>query len=448
MSNKQTTRPALFTWQPLSKKQKQVFSWWTPASPHNEKDIVIADGSIRAGKTVIMSFGFVAWAMATYQEQNFGMAGKTIGSFRRNVAEPLKKMLHGRKMKVKDNKSDNMLEITYNGRTNYFYIFGGKDERSQDLIQGITLAGLLLDEVALMPQSFVNQATGRCSVEGSKMWFNCNPHGPNHWFKKEYLDQLQEKNALHLHFTMDDNPSLSEGVKRRYERMYSGVFYQRYILGLWVLAEGVVYDMFRKDEHVIPSDERRYREYYVSVDYGTQNPMAYGLWGRYHNGEWHKVKEYHHSGRESATKTNDEYADDMVEWLEEEGLKPRDVKAVIIDPSAASFKVQLKRSGFRVKDGDNDVLEGIEYVQMALTHGIIKYYDRCERTLVEYGSYVWDDKAADKGIDRVVQENDHHMDADRYFVYTILKRRIDNAKKDALVGNKAKQALGGARIYG
>lgn len=439
-------RPAMFTWSPLSNKQMQVFSWWTPLSPHKDKDIIIADGSIRAGKTVIMSFGFIMWAMTSYTYQNFGMAGKTIGSFRRNVVEPLKKILHGRGMNVKDNVNDNMLEITYRGRTNYFYIFGGKDEGSQDLIQGITLAGLLLDEVALMPQSFVNQATGRCSVEGSKMWFNCNPHGPNHWFKKEYLDQLEEKNALHLHFTMDDNPSLSERVKDRYRRMYSGIFYQRYILGLWVLAEGVVYDMFNKEKHVVKTIDRPYREYYVSVDYGTQNPMAFGLWGL-HKGVWYKVKEYHHSGRETTTKTNDEYVDDMVEWLGEEGLTKDDIRAVIIDPSAASFKVQLRRSGFAVRDGDNDVLEGIEYVQMALKNDLIKYNDRNEKTLDEFGSYVWDEKAAQKGIDRVVEQNDHHLDSDRYFVYTILKKDIDRLKQ-SVESKKITKALGGLNIYG
>ena len=172
-----------------------------------------------------------------------------------------------------------MFTVTRNGKVNYFYIFGGRDEASQDLIQGITLAGMFFDEVALMPQSFVNQATARCSVDGAKFWFNCNPAGPYHWFKLEYLDQLEDKNMLHLHFTMDDNLSLSQRIKDRYKRMYKGVFYQRFILGLWVLAEGIIYDMFDEAVHSVKTEQRKYSKYYVSVDYGTQNPTTFGLWG-------------------------------------------------------------------------------------------------------------------------------------------------------------------------
>src|SRR5699024_560504 len=217
-------KPALFKFKPFSKKQLKVLNWWADGSPHKDKDGIIADGSVRAGKTVAMSLSYVMWAMETFDDESMGMAGKTIGSFRRNVIRPLKRMLNSRGYKVKDHRADNMLSITYKGITNYFFIFGGKDEGSQDLIQGVTLAGMFFDEVALMPQSFVNQATARCSVDGSKLWFNCNPEGPYHWFKLEYLDQLEEKNMIHLHFTMDDNLSLTERVKERYKRMYSGIF--------------------------------------------------------------------------------------------------------------------------------------------------------------------------------------------------------------------------------
>ena len=205
-----------------------------------------------------------------------GMAGKTIGSFRRNVITPLKRMLKARGYKVKDHRAENMLTISYKGITNHFYVFGGKDEGSQDLIQGITLAGMFFDEVALMPESFVSQATARCSVKGSKFWFNCNPEGPYHWFKEKWIDQRKEKKMLQLHFTMDDNLSLDAETKQRYLRMYAGIFYQRFILGLWVLAEGVIYDMFNEKEHVVPTIERPYSKYYVAVDYGTQNPTVFG----------------------------------------------------------------------------------------------------------------------------------------------------------------------------
>lgn len=166
------TRGQTFRFQPFSQKQKQVLTWWLSDSPVKDYDGIIADGAIRSGKTVCMSLSFVFWAMKSFNGQNFAMCGKTIGSFRRNVLFWLKLMLRSRGYSVTDHRADNLVEISRGQVTNYFYIFGGKDERSQDLIQGITLAGLFCDEVALMPESFVNQATGRCSVTGSKYWLN------------------------------------------------------------------------------------------------------------------------------------------------------------------------------------------------------------------------------------------------------------------------------------
>ena len=175
------------------------------------------------------------------------MCGKTIGSFRRNVLFPLKLMLRSRGYSLTERRTDNLLIVRRGGRENYFYMFGGKDERSQDLIQGITLAGLFCDEVALMPESFVNQAAARCSVDGSKLWFNCNPANPQHWFKTGWIDKRGNKELLYLHFTMEDNLSLTERVKQRYRSLYSGVFYRRYIEGLWVAAEGIIYRDFAEN---------------------------------------------------------------------------------------------------------------------------------------------------------------------------------------------------------
>lgn len=178
-----------FHFKPFSQKQRKVLNWWCESSPVKDYDGIIADGAIRSGKTVSMSLSFAIWAMDTFNGQNFAMCGKTIGSFRRNVLFWLKLMLKSRGYRVTDHRADNLVIVTRGETENYFYIFGGKDERSQDLIQGITLAGVFFDEVALMPESFVNQATGRCSVEGSKYWFNCNPDGPYHWFKVNWIDK-------------------------------------------------------------------------------------------------------------------------------------------------------------------------------------------------------------------------------------------------------------------
>ena len=231
----------------FSKKQKQVLTWWTEKSPHKDKDVIICDGSVRAGKTLIMSLSFILWAMESFKGMSFGMAGKTIASFKRNVWLTLVQMLRGRGYKITKVPDMHDAFIIQKGNVeNYIYIFGGKDERSQDLVQGFTAAGFFFDEVALMPESFVSQAVARCSVEGAKMWFNCNPEGPFHWFKVEWIDKLEEKNALHIHFELEDNPSLSENVIKRYKRMFVGIFYDRFIRGLWVLAEGIIYSMFRK----------------------------------------------------------------------------------------------------------------------------------------------------------------------------------------------------------
>ncbi len=436
-----------FHFSPFSRKQKQVLTWWCKDSPVHDKDGIIADGAIRSGKTVSMSLSFVMWAMSTFNGQNFAMCGKTIGSFRRNVLFWLKLMLKSRGYSVTDRRADNLIIIRKGDTENYFYIFGGKDERSQDLIQGITLAGVFFDEVALMPESFVNQATGRCSVEGSKFWFNCNPDGPYHWFKvnwidkstgylgKERVEQIRKKAAeeekdpglkeiLYLHFTMDDNLSLSEEIKARYRSMYIGVFFKRYILGLWAAAEGVIYDMFDPEKHV-----KNIKEFfqilvngnrYVSCDYGTQNATVFLLWNKGIDGKWYCIREYYYSGRDKGKqKTDAEYADDLKKWLD--GTR---IKAMIVDPSAASFIAELRKRGYKVIKANNDVLDGIRLVGMLLNLEMLIFSSSCTETIKEFASYIWDDKAAEHGEDKPVKQHDHGCDAVRYFVSTVLSSKV------------------------
>lgn len=412
-----------FKFQPFSKKQRKVLNWWTEDSPVKDYDGIIADGAIRSGKTVSMSLSFVLWAMCSFNGQNFAMCGKTIGSFRRNVLFWLKLMLRSRGYRVTDHRTDNLVVISRGSVENYFYIFGGKDERSQDLIQGITLAGVFFDEVALMPESFVNQATGRCSVDGSKYWFNCNPDGPYHWFKQNWIDKRKEKHLLYLHFTMDDNLSLSEKVKARYRSMYTGVFYRRYILGLWVMAEGIIYDMFSEERHVADpetfSDLLLDGNRYVSCDYGTQNATVFLLWNQGTDGIWYCTREYYYSGREEGQqKTDAEYADDLESWL-----SGTDINAVIVDPAAASFIAELTKRGYRVIKAKNDVADGIRLVATKLNLLKIVFSNICQDTIKEFASYIWDAKAAEHGEDKPVKQYDHAMDAVRYFVYTILGER-------------------------
>ncbi|MGG3884340.1 PBSX family phage terminase large subunit [Brevibacillus panacihumi] len=414
-----------FKWSPLSKKQLKVLTWWRPDSPVKDRDAIICDGSVRAGKTVVMSLSYVVWAMDSFNGENLGMAGKTIGALRRNVLQPLKRILKGRGYKVKDHRADNYLTITYKRKENYFYLFGGKDESSQDLIQGITLAGMFFDEVALMPKSFVDQATARCSVEGAKYWFNCNPAGPYHWFKQEWLDDLEKKNALHIHFMMDDNLSLSPKTKERYKRMYSGIFYKRYILGLWVLAEGIIYDMWDDDENTfddqdLPLSFANVTRRYIAVDYGTQNAMVFlDIWD---DGDtcW-VVNEYYYDGRSRGIQKEDsQYADDFDVFVG----RDHPPLYTIIDPSAASFKAALKNRGYRIKDADNDVEDGIRNVSTMMMKRKLRVHRRnCPNFLKERASYIWDEKSAQKGKEKPIKQNDHSMDAVRYFVKTIIKPR-------------------------
>lgn len=423
-----------FQFKPFSDKQKKVLTWWCPASPVKDMDGIIADGAIRSGKTLSMSLSYVLWAMNSFNQQNFGMAGKTIGSFRRNVLFWLKLMLASRKYTVIDKRSDNLLIVSKGNVVNYFYIFGGKDERSQDLIQGITLAGMFFDEVALMPESFVNQATGRCSVDGSKFWFNCNPDNPRHWFKVNWIDKCrcnmsekeiaemekdgkQPKNLIYLHFEMDDNLSLSEDVKKRYRSNYVGVFFKRYILGIWCVAEGLVYSMFDEDKHVSDKHMTGAKEWVVSVDYGTVNPFAAGLWafdGRHAQKEY----EYYYDSREKGERRDDETHYQEICKL----IGDRKVSFIIVDPSAASFIETIKKHGnYIAKGAENDVLDGIRVQTTFLNRGIISYYKDCEATINEYGLYSWDMESAE---DAVIKEFDHCMDSDRYYCYTYLRRRL------------------------
>lgn len=452
-----TIKRQIFHFKPFSLKQRKVLNWWCDTSPVKDKDGIIADGAIRSGKTVCMSLSFVFWAMSNYSEQNFAMCGKTIGSFRRNVLMVLKLMLRSRGFKVADHRADNLVEISRNGTVNYFYIFGGKDESSQDLIQGITLAGVFFDEVALMPESFVNQATGRCSVEGSKYWFNCNPDGPYHWFKVNWIDkctgylgrikteEIRKKAAeenkpdglkeiLYVHFTMDDNLSLSEKIKERYRSNYSGVFFKRYILGLWSMAEGIIYDMFSEEIHVVKVKEYIQRlasgGKYVSVDYGTQNATAFLLWNKGMDGKWYCVREYYYSGRDKGIqKTDAEYVDDMGKFL-----NGTHIKAIIVDPSAASFIAALRKKGYTVLAAKNDVENGIRLVGTLLNQNKILFDESCVNTIMEFASYIWDEKAAERGEDKPVEKHDHAMDAVRYFCFTVLNNKMARIKDKSKYG--------------
>jgi PBSX family phage terminase large subunit len=422
-----------FLYRPFSAKQKQVLTWWLPNSPVKDAEGVIADGAIRSGKTLCFSLSYGLWAMSNFNEQNFLICGKTHGSLRRNVILDWKRQMAAAGYSVKERRSEGLLVISKGDVSNYFYIFGGSDERSQDLVQGITAAGVLFDEVALMPRSFVEQATGRCSVDGSKWWFNCNPDHPKHWFKVEWLDKLlvnraasdppnkQYKNLVYIHFTMDDNPSLTQRVKKRYRAAYTGVFYRRFILGLWSAADGLIYDSFDEEAHTyteMPKSANEVRRY-ISIDYGTSNPMSF--LEILDDGDTARINsEYYYSSKEHGRqKTDAEYAEDFVKYAG----SPDDVMWVVLDPSAASFKIELRNRGYRVKDADNDVRNGISKVSTMFALGKLLINKKCRFLINELLGYIWDEKAAERGDERPVKANDHACDALRYGIATVVYSR-------------------------
>ena len=394
---------------PISNKQKQIMAF-----PFTKYDALICDGAIRSGKTVFMTLSFVDDAMRRFNGQRFGICGKTVDSADKNIIIPYLGLSYAKKKyRIQWRRSDKLLVVSQGNKQNVFEVFGGKDESSFMLIQGRTLAGVLLDEVALMPRSFVEQAMARCSVSGSKLWFNCNSDSPQHGFYTEWIQNAKERNALHLHFLLEDNPSLSESIIQRYKSLYTGVFYQRYILGLWVLAEGLVYNFLEEN---ITDNQPKGAEYYISIDYGTLNPFSAGLWS-VTGSKAVRIQEYYYDGRNKKRQLTDEEYCNEVEKL----AKDIPVTKVIVDPSAASFITALKRRGFRVQQADNSVLDGIRRTAVYLKNGNIKIHRSCTDAIREFGLYRWDEK---KTSDTVVKENDHAMDDIRYFCSTVMRKKV------------------------
>ena len=396
----------------ISRKQAKILAF-----PYTNYDALICDGAVRSGKTSIMMWAFVRWAMENFSGQRFGVCGRTVDSCTKNIIVPFTAMsLAKERYIIRWRRGDKVMEVRRGAVTNYFEVFGGKDEASYTLIQGRTLAGVLLDEVVLMPRSFVEQAMTRCSVDGAKLWFSCNPGSPQHWFYTEWIQRNKERNALYLHFEMTDNPGLSQKTLERYQAMFSGVFYDRYIRGLWVIAEGLVYPMFSREVNVT-SERGGPGTYYISCDYGTQNPTVFGLW-RVYKGEAVMEKEYYHSGRETnRQKTDEEYYQDLECFAA--GYK---IERIIIDPSAASFAECIRRHGkFAVWNANNAVLDGIRSTGALLKAGKLKFHESCVKTFEEFGLYSWDSEATE---DKVIKENDHSLDQTRYLCSTVIRREL------------------------
>mgnify|MGYP005766554341 CR=1 FL=1 len=405
----------------FSEKQREILRF--PYRPQYEA--LICDGAVRSGKTSVMSLSFFLWGMANFDGRSFALCGKSVGAVERNIVTPLLSIVYLKQnFSIRYNRADHVIVAKRGKRENRFYLFGGKDESSAALIQGITLAGVLLDEVALMPRSFVEQALARCSVSGAKLWFNCNPEGPEHWFRKEWILKAAHHKALHLHFTMDDNPALDDATRERYRTMYSGVFYERFVLGNWVMSEGLVYDMFDTTENEYrqedaPPSLRFSGTRAIACDYGTSNPTVF-LDIYDYGDKFYVDREYRWDSREEGRqKTDEEYVDDMQKFMGENQC------TIIVDPSAASFIAALRRRGLYVLAADNDVLSGIRKTASLIKQRRILINTQCSPLIGEIGTYLYDKKNGPNGEDRVVKERDHGPDALRYFVNYLPEWRIN-----------------------
>jgi len=376
----------------------------------------IWEGAVRSGKTIA---SIVRWLdyIATGPAGDLLMVGKTERTLKRNILDVLEQILGPRLYRY--NKGEG--EVYICGRK--IYVVGANDERAEGKIRGMTLAGAYGDEVTLWPENFFKMLLSRLSVAGAKFFGTTNPDSPYHWLKEQYLDNA-ELDLVSWSFKLEDNPNLDPAYVESLKREYTGLWYKRFILGLWVMAEGAIYDMWDDEQNTFSDDEmplglKTTARRYVSVDYGTQNATVFlDCWD---DGQtlW-IVDEYYHSGRDQGRQKEDaEYAEDLIRFVGAD--RPR---FVIVDPSAASFKVALRRRGFMVRDAENDVLEGIRMTSTMIAKRRLRVNrDRCKNLIKEISSYVWDEKAAERGQEKPVKQNDHACDALRYLVATVVNPR-------------------------
>ena len=402
---------------------------WRPFSPkaldfirNSDAKLNIAHGAVRSSKTISCTVRWLSYLISG-PPGDVAMLGRTTATLQRNVLNDLFDTVGTQNYKW-TNRQQGELRI-FNRRV---YCFGANNEDAESKIRGATFAGALCDEVNLYPQSVFNQLMARLSVEGAMCFCNCNPDSPYHWFYTDYITNPKITNKKVWKFLMEDNLSLSQSYIEDLKQMYTGVWYERMILGNWVAAEGRVYDMFSAGKHMI--DTAKFIEqsgvhssairWLVGCDYGTSTVMSWGLYAKFPDTDKSglplmlKVREFYYDAKKRKKQQTDaEFVVEFQKWLD--GIKPW---AVYCDPSAASWKVALMRIGYRVLNADNDVISGIRHVATRLTCG--KYFidKSCINTEQEYASYVWDPNAQRVGLDKPLKEHDHACDTDRYALYT------------------------------
>lgn len=392
-----------------------------PLSPKQVDSIMEAqafqnlwEGSVRSGKTIASLIRWLAFVADRPESGELVMVGRTRDSLARNVFGPLTDPSIFGTLAHDISYTSGAPTATVLGRT--VHALGANDAQAEPKVRGLTCAGAYVDELTTLPRTFYDQLNARCSIEGSKIFGTTNPDNPNHWARKEYLQRPREQRLRSWHFVMDDNPGLTDAYKARQKAAHRGLFYKRNVLGLWVMAEGAIYDMFDEQRHVVDTLPEM-RHYWLGVDYGTVNPFSAVLLGLGVDDRLYVCAEYRHDSRQAQRQMTDaQYSTAVRAWLDDLGIVP---EWTFIDPSAASFMRQMWTDGHPgLRKGKNEVSDGIRSVASALAAGLLYVHESCVGLLDELPGYVWDEKAAELGEDKPVKENDHSCDALRYAVHS------------------------------
>lgn len=397
-------------------KQRELLRLW---QTNKLKRINLLSGSVRSGKTWISLVLWAFWVATMPKEKNYIMTAKSLTTLKRNVLDLLTELVGEKNFTFSIAQKQALLF----GRK--IYLEGANDARAESKIRGMTLQGAYCDELTLYGEDFFTMMLSRLSEPNAKLFATTNPDSPMHWLNKQYIERRHKLSMMLMTFLIDDNTFLDPNYVEELKKEYVGVFYDRFIKGEWVLAEGRVYPGFSEIDNVI-EDIPESGTYYISIDYGTLNPFSAGLWC-VSDGKAVRIKEYYHSGRDTKKQlTDEEYhaeLEKLIQYTDSEGvLQEYEIDRVVIDPSAASFIACMRRHGkFRVKHAVNTVVDGIRNVTSMLNSKRLFIHSSCKDSIKEFKLYSWDDKAHE---DKVVKENDHAMDDIRYFVNTILVKEF------------------------
>ena len=394
----------MFEWGEISSKQLKSIDESTAR-------INIWQGAVRSGKTIASIIRWLEYIKSGPKGELL-MVGKTHRTLKRNILDVVQEIVGQENYQY----NRGLGEVTIYGRK--IYIAGANDARAEDKIRGMTLAGAYGDEVTIWPEGFFNMLLSRLSVKDAKLFCTTNPEGPYHWLKQDYINRADELDLKDFHFLLDDNLTLDHKYINNLKKEYSGVWYQRYILGKWVLAEGIIYDMVNDDNYISVNDLPKMKRHWIAADYGIANPTAFGLMGLGVDDKLYLIDEYWHSGREGTEKTDSKYADELENFIAKNAVKP---DWIFIDPSAKSFITELyyRRNDnpafFNIAKANNAVIDGIRRVgNLFGKNKLIVVEENCPKTKEELNSYVWDSKAQKHGEDKPLKENDHIMDLLRY----------------------------------